>query len=97
VAASAAERVDEVEASYYGPRLSALVGLLGSAFPLSFSKTQALLDQLLGPLIASQRFCNVMNTSYADPPMIHQRWAFRREIHCGAVLLSPCVRACAAT
>ena len=37
-----------VEASLYGPRLSALVGLLGSAFPLSFSKTQALLDQLLG-------------------------------------------------
>jgi hypothetical protein len=37
-----------VEASRYGPRLSALVGLLGSAFPLSFSKTQALLDQLLG-------------------------------------------------
>ena len=38
----------EVETSPYGPRLSALVGLLGSAFPLSFSKTQALLDQLLG-------------------------------------------------
>jgi transposase len=38
----------EVEASPYGPRLSALVGLLGSAFPLSFSKTQALLNQLLG-------------------------------------------------
>jgi transposase len=38
----------DVEASPYGPRLSALVGLLGSAFPLSFSKTQALLDQLLG-------------------------------------------------
>ena len=38
----------DVEASCYGPRLSALVGLLGSAFPLSFSKTQALLDQLLG-------------------------------------------------
>jgi hypothetical protein len=37
-----------VEASHYGPRLSALVGLLGSAFPLSFSKTQALLDQPLG-------------------------------------------------
>jgi transposase len=37
-----------VEASHYGPRLSALVGLLGSAFPLSFSKTQALLQQLLG-------------------------------------------------
>ena len=38
----------DVEASRYGPRLSALVGLLGSVFPLSFSKTQALLDQLLG-------------------------------------------------
>jgi len=38
----------DVEASRYGPRLSALVGLLGSAFPLSCSKTQALLDQLLG-------------------------------------------------
>ncbi len=37
----------EVEASRYGPRPSALVVLLGSAFPLSFSKTQALLDQLL--------------------------------------------------
>lgn len=32
----------------YGPRLSALVCLLGSAFPLSFSKTEGLLDQLLG-------------------------------------------------
>jgi transposase len=31
----------DVEHSRYGPRLSALVGLLGSAFPLSFSKTQA--------------------------------------------------------
>lgn len=38
----------DVEPSRYGPRLSALVGLLGSAFPLSFSKTQALLGQLLG-------------------------------------------------
>ncbi len=38
----------DVEASHYVPRLSSLVGLLGSAFPLSFSKTQALLNQLLG-------------------------------------------------
>jgi len=38
----------DVEATRYGPRLSALVGLLGSAFPLSFRNTQALLDQLLG-------------------------------------------------
>ena len=27
----------DVEASQYGPRLSVLVGLLGSVFPLSFS------------------------------------------------------------
>jgi transposase len=38
----------DVESSRYGPRLSSLVALLGSAFPLSISKTQALLDQLLG-------------------------------------------------
>ena len=43
----------DVEESHYGPRLSALVGLLGSAFPLSISKTQALLDQLLGVAISS--------------------------------------------
>ncbi|QPN68986.1 hypothetical protein [Synechococcus sp. CBW1108] len=33
-------------------RLSALVGLLGSAFHLSFSKTQALLQQLVGVELA---------------------------------------------
>ena len=43
-----AELPAEVEPSRYGPRLSALVGLLSSAFPLSFSRTRALLDQLLG-------------------------------------------------
>ena len=32
-----------MEATRYGPRLSTLVGLLGSAFPLSISKTQELL------------------------------------------------------
>jgi len=38
-----------VEVRHFGPRLSSLVGLLlGSAFPLSFSKTQALLQYLLG-------------------------------------------------
>jgi transposase len=31
----------DAEISDYGPRLSAPVGLLGSDFPLSFSKTQA--------------------------------------------------------
>ena len=38
----------DVESSRYGPRLSGLVGLLGSAFPLSFRKSEALLFQLLG-------------------------------------------------
>ena len=37
-----------VEASRYGPKLSGLVGLLTGSFPLSFSKVQLLLDQLLG-------------------------------------------------
>ncbi|QPN71177.1 IS66 family transposase zinc-finger binding domain-containing protein [Synechococcus sp. CBW1108] len=47
----------DVEASHYGPRLSALVGLLGSAFTLSFSKTQALLQQLVGGKRPSE-WCN---------------------------------------
>ena len=38
----------DVEASHYSPRLSALVGLLGSAIPLSFSKAQALLISCWG-------------------------------------------------
>jgi transposase len=36
----------DVEAARYGPRLSTLVGLLGSALPLSISKTQELLHHL---------------------------------------------------
>jgi hypothetical protein len=43
-----AELLTDVEASRYGPRVSALVLLLGSDFPLSFGRTQAVLDQLLG-------------------------------------------------
>jgi transposase len=43
----------EVESSRFGPRLSALVGLLGSAFPLSLGHTQTVLDQLLGVSISS--------------------------------------------
>ena len=41
------DRLD-LQPSRYGPLLSALVGLLRSAFPLSFSKTQALLQLLVG-------------------------------------------------
>jgi transposase len=36
----------DVGVSRYGPRLSSLVGLLGSAFPLSISKTKELLHHL---------------------------------------------------
>ena len=42
----------DVERSRYGSRLSGLVGLLGSAFPLSVRKSQALLQQLLGLTIS---------------------------------------------
>ncbi len=41
--------------------------------------------------------CNIVNTSYADPPKLHQRWPLNREIYCGAVLLSPSSQASAAT
>ena len=37
-----------VESSGYGPRLSSLVGLLGSVYHLSHRKVQGLLDQVLG-------------------------------------------------
>jgi hypothetical protein len=41
--------------------------------------------------------CNIVNTSYADPPKMHQRWPLNHETHFGAVLLSPGSRASAAT
>jgi hypothetical protein len=40
---------------------------------------------------------NIVNTSNADPPKLHQRWPLKRENLCGAVLLSPSSRAKAAT
>ena len=60
----------DVEASPFGPRLSALVGLLGSFFPLSFSKTQALLDQLLGVEISRGAIARVrqrLSAALAEP------------------------------
>ena len=42
-------------------------------------------------------FCNIMSTSYADSPKMQLHWPFSREIHCGAVVLSPCTRASAAS
>jgi len=49
----------DVEVSHYGPRLSALVGLLGSAFPLSFRKSQALLLQLVGVEISCSTIATI--------------------------------------
>ena len=60
----------DVEASHYGPRLSALVGLLGSAFPLSFSKTQALLQQLVGVEMSCGAIARVrqrLSSALAEP------------------------------
>jgi len=60
----------DVEASPYGPRLSSLVGLLGSVFPLSFSKTQALLDQLLGVEISRGALATIrqcLSSALAEP------------------------------
>ena len=60
----------DVEASHYGPRLSALVGLLGSAFPLSFSKTQALLQQLAGVEMSRGAIARVrqrLSSALAEP------------------------------
>ncbi|QPN70683.1 IS66 family transposase [Synechococcus sp. CBW1108] len=70
----------DVEASQYGPRLSALVGLLGSAFPLSFTKTQALLDQLLGVEISRGAIAAIrqrLSTALEQP--VHQAIAFARQ------------------
>ncbi|KRO91551.1 MAG: hypothetical protein ABR96_05650 [cyanobacterium BACL30 MAG-120619-bin27] len=71
----------DVEASHYGPRLSALVGLLGSAFPLSFSKTQALLQQLVGVEMSCGAIARVRQrlSSALAEPMAQALAAARRQ------------------
>ena len=71
----------DVEPSRYGPRLSALVGLLGSAFPLSFSKTQALLAQLLGVEISRGAIARVRQRLSAalEPSMTEALQAARQQ------------------
>jgi len=54
---------------------------------------ELVVTSLAGPAL----FCNIVNTSYADPPKMHLSSSLSREIHCGAVLLSPGSRASAAT
>jgi len=59
-----------VEPSRFGPRLSAPVDLVGSAFLLSFSKTQAPLDQLLGMEISCGGIATIrqhLNDALAQP------------------------------
>ncbi|MBD2550676.1 IS66 family transposase zinc-finger binding domain-containing protein [Microcystis elabens FACHB-917] len=41
-----------VDVSRYGPRLSSLIALMGAAFPLSISRSQALLQQVLGVMLS---------------------------------------------
>ena len=69
----------DVEVSHYGPRLSALVGLLGSAFPLSFRKTQALLQQLVGVEISCSTIATIRRRLSAalEQPVL-QAMAFAR-------------------
>ena len=81
----------EVEAGPYGPGLSALVGLLGSAFPLSFSKTQALLDHLLGVEISRGAIASIgigggRSSCAGDSDGVGSQigWAW-----CGAVAVRP--------
>jgi transposase len=60
----------DVESSRYGLRLSGLVGLLGSAFPLRISKSQALLQQLLGLTISRgtiTTICQRLSEALAQP------------------------------
>ena len=70
----------DVEATRYGPKLSALAGLLGSAYPLSFSKTQVLLDQLLGVEISCGTIATIrrdLSTALEQP--MKQVIAFARQ------------------
>lgn len=69
-----------VEASHYGPRLSALVGLLGSVFPLSFGKTQALLQHLLGVAMSRGEIATIrqrLSAALARP--MQEALAFARQ------------------
>jgi hypothetical protein len=54
-------------------------------------------ESVVTSLAAPALLCNIVNTSYADPPKLHKRWTLRREIDCVAVFLPPSCRASAAT
>ena len=69
----------DVEATRYGPKLSALVGLLGIVFPLSFSKAQVLLDHLPGVEISCGTIATIRQglSAVLEQPM-NQAIAFSR-------------------
>jgi hypothetical protein len=69
-----------VEASHDGPRLSALVGLLGSVFRLSFSKSQQLLEQRLGLAVSRGEIATIrqhLSAALARP--MQETLAFARQ------------------
>ena len=65
-----------------GPKLSVLVALLDSAFPLRFSKTQPLLDQLLGLQISRWTIATIRQ---GVPHYLEQTWSAH---HCDRSLSS---------
>ena len=69
-----------MEASHDGPRLSALVGLLGSVFRLSFSKSQQLLEQRLGLAVSRGEIATIrqhLSAALARP--MQEALAFARQ------------------
>jgi len=63
----------------------------------SWQGRSILRESVVTSLAAPALLRNIVNTSYADPLKIHQRWCLIREIHCVAVLLPPSCWASAAS
>lgn len=73
----------DVELSRYGPRLSALVGLLGAAFPLSIGKIQTLLHHVLGVDVARSSIVAILqklSASLEQPNAEAQRAAQQQPV-----------------
>jgi len=78
--------------------ISALSGLsMKVSARFSWQGRSIMRESVVTSLAAPALLCNIVNSSYADPPKIHKRWTLRREIDCVAVILPPGRRASAAT
>ena len=85
-----------MEGSHYGPRLSALVGLLCSAFPLEFQQDPGAAGSLLGVEMSRGAFAAIrqrLSATLAEP--MAQALAYARQQPVGYVdktgaLLCPC-------